>query len=207
MTQLIPRAASEPRLRAAVPADLGAIEILLTHGNLPLDGVSQILPGFIVAEDGDEIVGVAGVEAYGDAALLRSVTVVSRWRSRGLGRALLARLMGDVEARGVRDLYLLTTTAASYFSGFGFRPVTRAEVPSALLQSVEFQGVCPASATVMHRCLETAQGALSQPAHSTDSPRHVIRGTRRRLLVRAVYSLGRESLAGRLQPAGVKMAE
>ena len=37
----------KPTLRPATPADLGAIEALLTRNALPLDGVREALPGFI----------------------------------------------------------------------------------------------------------------------------------------------------------------
>ncbi len=35
------------------------------------------------------------------------------------------RAIGDAEARGAKALYLLTTTAESYFPSFGFRPTPR----------------------------------------------------------------------------------
>jgi hypothetical protein len=51
-----------PHIRAADPADLTAIEGLLTVSGLPLDGVRDALDGFVVAQSGDDIVGVAGLE-------------------------------------------------------------------------------------------------------------------------------------------------
>jgi len=83
------------------------------------------------------------------AGLLRSVAVADDWRSHGVGRALVTRVISDAEARGLRGLYLLTTTAERYFPSFGFRPVSRDEVPDDVRATSEFQGACPASATVM----------------------------------------------------------
>lgn len=138
-------------LRPAQPADLPSIERLLTASGLPLAGVAETLHGFVVAESEGEIVGSAALEACCNDALLRSVAVAPEWRSRGLGRALVTRVIADAEARGLRALYLLTTTAEHYFPSFGFRPITREEVPAEISATDEFQGACPASAVVMCR--------------------------------------------------------
>ena len=147
--------ATGAQLRAAVPADLPAVERLLAASGLPLDGVREALPKFIVAEAGGGLVGVAGLEVCCDNALLRSVAVDPEWRSRGLGRALVTRVISDAEARGIRALYLLTTTAERYFPSFGFERITRDEVPDDVRETEEFRSACPASATVMRRSLDT----------------------------------------------------
>jgi len=148
-----------PRLRPAAPADLDAVERLLSASGLPLDGVREALPGFVVAEAGSDVVGVAGLEVCCDNALLRSVAVSPAWRSHGLGRALVTRVISDAEARGIRALYLLTTTADQYFPSFGFRQVARDDVPADVRHSAEFESACPASATVMCRPCITAAAA------------------------------------------------
>jgi amino-acid N-acetyltransferase len=142
-----------PQLRAAAPSDLAAVERLLVASSLPLDGVREALASFVVAEAKGDIVGVAGLEVCCDNALLRSVAVQPEWRSHGLGRALVTRVIADAEARGLRALYLLTTTAERYFPSFGFRTISRDEVPNDLRETAEFHGACPASATVMCRTM------------------------------------------------------
>lgn len=143
------------RVRPAERADLGAIERLLTVSGLPLDGVRDALDTFVVAQSGDDLVGVAGLEVCCDNALLRSVAVSPDWRSHGLGRALVTRVISDAEARGIRALYLLTTTAERYFPSFGFRQIAREDVPGDVRETAEFQSACPASATVMYRVCAT----------------------------------------------------
>ncbi len=141
-------------LRLAAPSDEPGVEALLTASGLPLDGVHEALPCFVVAEDAGDIVGVAGIEACGAAgehALLRSVAVAPGWQKRGLGRALVTRTIAEAEARGATALYLLTTTAEQYFPTFGFRTTSRDAVPDDVRATTEFQGACPASATVMVR--------------------------------------------------------
>src|SRR5437764_3709590 len=143
--------ASGAELRAARAGDLPAIERLLTKSQLPLAGVAESLPGFVVAESDGTIVGTAALESCCDNALLRSVAVAPEWRSRGLGRALVSRVIADAEARGLNALYLLTTTAKQYFPSFGFTPITRDAVPEDVRSTEEFQSACPASAVVMCR--------------------------------------------------------
>ncbi len=141
-------------LRLASLDDEAAVSALLTTANLPLEGVHDALPCFIVAEAGGAIVGVAGIEACGttgEHALLRSVAVAPSWQNRGLGRALVMRTIAEAEARGTKALYLLTTTADAYFPAFGFALTTRDGVPDDVRATAEFQGACPDSATVMVR--------------------------------------------------------
>lgn len=140
-------------LRPATAGDLPAVEGLLLDAQLPLAGVSDSLATFVVAECGKELVGVAGLEVCGDYALLRSVAVAPSWRSRGVGRALVTRVILDAEARGLRALYLLTTTAERYFPAYGFAQTARDTVPPEVRATAEFQTACPDSATVMSRKL------------------------------------------------------
>jgi len=143
-------------LRTARPDDLPAVTRLLQDSALPLDGVAESLPGFVVAEAEGALVGVAGLEVCCEHALLRSVAVDEAWRGHGIGRALVARVVSDAEARGIHALYLLTTTADRYFPSFGFRQITRDEVPDDVRATAEFRSACPASATVMTRAVHAA---------------------------------------------------
>ena len=146
-------------VRPASPDDLARVEALLVASKLPLDGVAQALPTFVVAEHENALVGVAGLEVCCNNALLRSVAVAPEWRSRGLGRELVTRVIAEAEARGIRALYLLTTTAEHYFPSFGFTTVSRDAVPDDIRATGEFQGACPASATVMARTLAAPPAA------------------------------------------------
>ncbi len=160
MTPVIPASAT---LRPARPEDLASVERLLSTSSLPLVGVAEALSSFVVAEADGTIVGVAGLEVCCDNALLRSVAVEAAWRSRGVGRALVTRVVSDAEARGIRALYLLTTTAERWFPGFGFRQISRDEVPDDVRETDEFRSACPASATVMAR---SGVGGMQKPGSS-----------------------------------------
>jgi amino-acid N-acetyltransferase len=139
-------------LRTARGSDLPAIQRLLLSSGLPTAGVAEALGGFVVAEsEADKrIVGVVGLEhCCREYALLRSTAVEPEWRGSGLGRRLVTHAIAEAESRGIKALYLLTTTAERYFPSFGFVKTQPDAVPDEVKQSVEFREACPASATVM----------------------------------------------------------
>jgi len=143
-------------LRGASTADLPAVEALLSAAGLPLTGVAEAIDRFVVAEDRDDLVGVAGLEVHGPDGVLRSVAVSPAQQGRGLGARLTERVVASARAAGLRRLYLLTTTAESYFPRHGFRRIERESASSAVRESVEFREACPASAVAM--VLELEQG-------------------------------------------------
>jgi amino-acid N-acetyltransferase len=138
-------------IRRAGEADHEAVATLLRDLELPTDGVADWLDKFWVAEHEGRVVGVAGMERYGDGGLLRSVAVAREWQGSGIGRTLVDRVLEDGRAAGVREAYLLTTTAEHYFPRLGFACVGREDVPAAVRASLEFKGACPASAVVMRK--------------------------------------------------------
>jgi len=141
--------ASTSRVRPATPGDWGSIERLLRERRLPPDGARDHLANFVVAAEGLSLLGCAGIERYGDLGLLRSVAVAEEAVGRGVGAELVRALLERARALGLRELYLLTTTAAGYFPRFGFETVGREALPSALSASEELRGACPASAIAM----------------------------------------------------------
>jgi amino-acid N-acetyltransferase len=141
------------RLREATHADLVAVTELLSASGLPLDGVEDNFDDFIVAEEERGITGVIGIERYGSAALLRSAAVFPNARGSGVGGRLVEEILERATGQGVREIYLLTTTAEEYFPRFGFTRSSRAQVPEAVRASREFQGACPDTAVVMKRIL------------------------------------------------------
>ncbi|HET9956266.1 MAG TPA: arsenic resistance N-acetyltransferase ArsN2 [Polyangiaceae bacterium] len=138
----------------AAESDLGAVLLLLQQVSLPVAGVADEFPGdYCVARLNDEVVGVAGLESYGEFGLLRSVAVHSSRRGSGLGRLLVEDRLVAARARELTSVYLLTTTAAAYFAVFGFKIASRGAAPENIRASLEFQSICPASAVCLVRDL------------------------------------------------------
>jgi amino-acid N-acetyltransferase len=148
----VPHRVSPAGIRFATWADLEDVLALLAASALPAAGVEEVFPaGFVVSRDAaGGLEAVAGVEAYGAVGLLRSVAVRPDRRGTGLGRRIAAEAVEWARDAGIADLYLLTTTAESFFPRLGFAPVTRDALPEALSSSEELRGACPASAAVLH---------------------------------------------------------
>jgi amino-acid N-acetyltransferase len=140
---------SEISIRAARPADRPGVLSLLDASALPSDGVDPALAGFLVAEEGDAIVGVAGLERYGEDGLLRSVAVAPARRGAGLGARLTGAVVAEARSLGLAGVYALTTTAERYFPRLGFEVIERSELPWTVRSSGEFRTVCPDSAVAL----------------------------------------------------------
>jgi len=140
----------EVQLVAAELDDSPGVQQLLGAAGLPIAGVdSQFPQAYVVCRQGEAVVGVAGLERYGTVGLLRSVAVLPSHRGAGMGRALVGNRLGYASDLGLREVFLLTTTAPAYFVRFGFGLVERASAPPALLESPEFTAICPSSAACL----------------------------------------------------------
>ena len=144
-------------IRQATPHDWQSLATLLMAADLPLDGAKSHLSDFFLAFRDDVLIGSAGLERYGDTGLLRSLAVAVPERGHGLGQALVKHLLTYATSLRVRQVVLLTTTAADFFLRFGFQPISRAEFPMAAQASVEFREACAASATAMSIALVEEQ--------------------------------------------------
>ena len=141
-------------IRLAAPGDFAGVVRLLEAADLPTAGLQPSLPDFLVAEEAGRVVGAVGLEVFGDCALLRSAVVDAGRRGSGLGIDLVESLLRRAGTRGVREIYLLTTTAEHFFPRFGFVRISRGDVAPAVRASEEFRGACPDSAVAMRRVLE-----------------------------------------------------
>ncbi len=142
--------------------DLPAVKRLLDESGLPSsDLTAEKLGHFLVARDGGAIVGVIGVEPLGGDGLLRSAAVVTAHRGRGLGAELVAALERRARELGIRRLYLLTTTAESFFGARGYERVAREAAPHAVRDTTEFRELCASTSVLMMKDLERRTGGMS----------------------------------------------
>jgi amino-acid N-acetyltransferase len=140
-------------LRAATPADLGAVRDLLHRHQLPTADLAESHPQFVVACEAERLIGAGALERFGSAALLRSVAVAPARRGSGVGRRIVEELERRARTSGIGELILLTTTAREFFERLGYRTADRAQIPPAVLTSAEFRSLCPASAACMTKNL------------------------------------------------------
>ena len=141
-------------IRAAGAGDLAGVRRLLADAQLPVDGLEDQFPAaYAVAGPPHALVGAAGVEVHGLCGLLRSVVVAPAARGTGLGKALVADRLAWARAAGLREVYLLTTTAPDFFAALGFARLERAAAPPAIQASREFASVCPGTSVLMRMAL------------------------------------------------------
>jgi amino-acid N-acetyltransferase len=135
-----------PRLSAAVA--------MLQAAGLPTEDLTEAhCEHFFFSGPDADPDGLVGLELFGDAALLRSLVVPADRRGRGSGSELLAHAERYATERGVRRIYLLTTSAESFFAQRGYTRAARDSAPEAIRASREFSGLCPASAAFMSKLL------------------------------------------------------
>jgi amino-acid N-acetyltransferase len=137
------------KLRPATCRELPAVRQLLAGAGLPDDDIDGHLATLIVGVRGGTVSACGALELLGQAALLRSVAVSPLLRGRGWGRRITTRLLDMAAGIGVREVYLLTTGAAEYFSALGFEKVPRESAPPPLQRTRQFGGLCPETAVLM----------------------------------------------------------
>jgi amino-acid N-acetyltransferase len=140
--------------RPALEVDRPALAVLLAQANLSADDLPINLGTFLLSfTEENTLVGAAGLEPLGTLGLLRSVAVASAYRGQYIGQTLVDGLLHAARHNGLTHLYLLTTTADSYFERLGFERVSRDNVPDEVQQTSQFSSLCPSSAVVMRLVL------------------------------------------------------
>lgn len=129
---------ADPLIRPARIEDVRPLKSLLRGYGLPRSDLGRYLDHFLVAEGAGGLVGSAGLEVYGRAAVLRSVAVAPSLRGSGLGSRLTEAALDLARRLGVQRVYLFTADAASFFERFGFRAMHLDEVDPAIAPSREF---------------------------------------------------------------------
>jgi amino-acid N-acetyltransferase len=137
-------------VEAARANDLIGIQWLLDLESLPSADLTETsLEHFLVVRDEIGVIGVVGLEVYGQVALLRSLVVANSHAGRGIGRGLVGTAESLAAGLGCPSIYLLTTTAEAFFELLGFRRIERHAAPPEIQKTTEFSSLCPSSATVM----------------------------------------------------------
>ena len=144
------------------PVDLAAYT---THDEVPLavllqscelsteDITPEMLEHFLLAHLDKALIGCAGMDVLGEVGLLRSVAVDEAHRGTGLGKRLVEAIEELARKEGVQQLYLLTTTAEAFFTGLGYRKLSREEAPADIAATEQFSSLCPSSSSFMVKAL------------------------------------------------------
>lgn len=152
---------AEIEIRAAKSSEFESVVTLLKAVNLPTEDLNPSLPNFLLAFVDGKLVGLAGIEVKGAYGLLRSVAVDTAFRNYKIARRLVDDLVKQVRLQGVKEVFLITTTADAYFEKQGYERIDRETVPDEIAQSQQFSGLCPSSAVVMKKGIEKPKIKLS----------------------------------------------
>lgn len=130
-------------------ADYQQIKNLLHSVDLPIEGVLQNITNYLLLFEGRQLIGTVGLEIYGKKALLRSLAIASGQQGNGYGQKLCHRIIMKAKKLKISELYLLTEGAEGFFNTLEFRKISRELVDNNVKSSLEFQSLCPESATCM----------------------------------------------------------
>jgi arsenate reductase (thioredoxin) len=136
---------------SAQPSELDEILGLARQCELLEPGIAEALEHFSVARRGNRVVGTCGLEVYDGVGLLRTLAVAPDQRKSGVGRKLVEATLARARNKRLNHVYLLTTTARSYFERLGFTETPRDTAPEAIRGSWEFKSGCPSTATLLRR--------------------------------------------------------
>ncbi|NQY94190.1 MAG: N-acetylglutamate synthase [Campylobacteraceae bacterium] len=127
------------------------ITTLLKQNNLPIEDIKELnLKSFFGLYINDTLEGIVGLEVYNEVALLRSLAVGSN-KSFGIGSKLLEHIDYFSKTNNINTLYLLTTTADKYFLKKGFVVENKNKAPKVILNTKEFNSICPDSSIFMKK--------------------------------------------------------
>lgn len=94
-----------------------------------LGQIYETLREFVVAVDGDQVVGAAALHIdWADLAEIRSVVVAPERVSEGIGRSLIEKQVEVARELGIERVFVLTDKVA-WFNKLGFMPIDKAELP------------------------------------------------------------------------------
>lgn len=125
----------------------------LRGAGLPTSDLTEAGRRFFRFEDEHGLIGYGGFEGLGPNRLLRSVVVTPDRRNTGAGERMLAALERAAADDGTTHLFLLTTTAETFFRRHGYAALYRDAAPDVVSASSEFRKLCPASAAFMTKRL------------------------------------------------------
>ena len=115
-------------IRAATADDQNAIVGLVHSERLNPHGLEW--PNFVVAVDGQPLIGAVQIRKHKDGSReLGSLVVDRSYRRQGLASRLIDRLLA---AEAGRVLVITGRIRAAYFARWGFRPTTSCRAPTSI---------------------------------------------------------------------------
>ncbi|XDD46551.1 arsenic resistance N-acetyltransferase ArsN2 [Leptospira sp. WS39.C2] len=134
--------------------ELPVIFQMLRDNHLPFEDITHIsIQNFLLAKFETLTIGCIGIEEFKEIALLRSFCVKESYRKLRIGKSMYQMMENSCHKKGITELFLLTTTAESYFTKLGFLVTDRSKTPEFIKNTTQFRLICPDSAICMKKNL------------------------------------------------------
>lgn len=144
-------------IKKAERQDFASVRKLLAESDLyHADITGEPGQKFLIAWEAGNLIGSVALEVAGEVALLRSLAVKPEYRRKGVATKLVGAIESHAKSQHLKGLYLLTLTAADFFSALGYQKTDRARAPVSLQGTTEFKSVCPATAVCMTKKFQDA---------------------------------------------------
>ena len=129
-------------------------KILLENCGLPISDLDTgKFENFLYVGAFDNPVGIIGLEFFTSVALLRSLAVSKNARGKGYGKALVSAAENYAKSKNIKELYLLTDTAETFFNKLDYYSIQRELAPESIKNTSEFSSICKESAVLMTKQL------------------------------------------------------
>lgn len=128
-------------VRPATRQDMADVRAIASEVGWPTGDLGDdVYFSFYVLHNETGFVGSVGLEVYGEAAILRSLSVKKEARGGGYGWLLADTAVSMARQRGCKRVYLLTEDASDFFAAkLGFRVVDISTVSPAVASSSTFR--------------------------------------------------------------------
>lgn len=118
------------RILPACPEDMPFIAKEVKRLGLDVEGLEN--HQFLVAKEGERIVGFGRMKHYGEIYEMASLGVMEDFRGRGIGRMLVEALLDHFPSK---EVYLVTDIP-SFFEKFGFK--VTCDVPPPIADKIKY---------------------------------------------------------------------
>ena len=125
-----------PAITRPFRLDLPALERLLSSADPVATGLPAALDDYLVARDGERLVGAIGADYRGAVAVVRAMAVAPAAPAPDLERALVEALLADARRMGARFLLVAVPPGGEPYHHLGFAALDAAGRAAALAAGI-----------------------------------------------------------------------